>query len=221
MLKKNFDFRLWLVQQGLFVCVWFCSSETVWIYFRTSSVAKFIWKLRLRLSGKKISVTVSSWKMSKISVRFLQSEPRSWASAQLAEGALLKLRGGRCRFAWDGTLVVMCANAHRNGLIMFFDTPAILFFIHVILHPYLSSSLFSGEICWDTEGGKPELKKHSPIPLLEVMFILRGPAKWHDGARAPLKGRLKQRECLFLTSLPQPFLILSCFRSNHWNLPFV
>lgn len=31
-------------------------------------VTKFIWKLRLRLSGKKISVTVSIWKMSKISI---------------------------------------------------------------------------------------------------------------------------------------------------------
>lgn len=31
-------------------------------------VAEFMWKLRLRLSRKKISVTVSIWKMSKISL---------------------------------------------------------------------------------------------------------------------------------------------------------
>lgn len=60
--------------------------------------------------------------------------------------------------------MVMCANACRNGLLMLFDRPAMLFFIHVILHPYLSSSLFSGERCWDVEGGKSELEKHSPIP---------------------------------------------------------
>lgn len=94
-------------------------------------------------------MAISSWKKSKI--LFGQSKLRSGASAQLAEGALLKL-------------VVMVTDARRNGLMMLFDRLAMLFLIRVILHAYLRSSFFSGERFWGLERGKPELEKHSPVP---------------------------------------------------------
>lgn len=69
------------------------------MHFPTFSVAKFIWKLRLRPSGKKIIVTLTSWKMSRSPFLFPPSELHSWGSPQLAEGALLKLRRVQHRFA--------------------------------------------------------------------------------------------------------------------------
>lgn len=53
-IRANTEEKFWLqivtyATREFFVCMWSCSSETVWIYFHTSSVAKFIWKLRLKL----------------------------------------------------------------------------------------------------------------------------------------------------------------------------
>jgi len=96
--------------------------------------------------------------------------------------------------------VVVCTDARRNGLIMLFDRPAMLFLICVIFHAYSSSFLFSGESFWDVEGGKPELEKHSPIPPARSYVCPLRPGEVTLWTKSPTQGDT-ETEGMFISNL--------------------